>query len=141
MILIGCTTTSIIPHDYAGPTATIYDGYNPNMPDQFFFVKTINSTQVQNIWSVTRVEYYGMGTYYQPIETSREVPTTTIEVEIEASRYVPTDGQILFTGTKPTTQTIIFTPKADEQYFVKGSLQNNRFRVWLEDSSGQQINN
>lgn len=140
IFLVGCAYNPI-PKGYKGPTAMITDTYEKKEESsaQYYVLNSIDKKFITNSFGETRQKNYGRGTVFTPAMVSRDVLPKEQEFKIQAFIFYPTDALSLFSDSQSVEKSIIFEPKADEEYFVKGSISPNGSEVWLEDSQGNQI--
>jgi len=137
----GCATFEPVPEGYQGPTATIKDTYSNKTATfaHYFELDKVNGNQIAGSFGETRSKNYGRGTYFEPAMVERKILPEEQVLSISGYVFFPTDAQLLFGDLLEVKGEFTFTPKADETYLVKGSINKKESEVWLEDSEGNVV--
>ena len=138
-----CSFNYSLPKDYTGPTATIY---NAGTAQDAFKATVFRVSKVdgKNSLSSPMRTPYGGGPGIMIGESKIQVPAgQPIQLTLSAYDDFAADGAALAytlggNVSKTATETVIFTPKANANYSVRGMLGKEFSSVWMEDmATGQ----
>lgn len=130
-----------IPQGYSGKTARVIDSYTNKaaVDAHYFYVTRIDKQRVETSWYLTRVAYIGKGTKFSPIMKEHRVTTQQQTFSVIGHIFYPTDAQDLFSDDLTIENNVTFTPKAGEEYTVRGKLSSQGSVIWIEDSTGLKV--
>lgn len=141
--LAGCAQQPTLSvSDYSQPTAELrdtvenHDGYKADM----YYVAKIDEAAVKNAASIAIAGSYGRGFKMpQAFDFPRTIPVRQVTLLLRAQVVTGAPihaiaGQV--TGAfRAAERRVVFVPKADGRYIVKGTLVAPQADVWLEDAS------
>jgi hypothetical protein len=145
VLLGGCATqTSVLPKDYAGPTAVIADSsydYSKRKSD-FFYLDAIDGKPVANALDKTARMNLGHGLAQRVQGSDRPVAAKSTVFHIVASTHYAAPILAMAGTSYYVDGDVTFTPVAGATYVVKGSLGPDYSAVWIEDQgNGRQMGN
>ena len=140
--LAGCASFhDPVPAGHSGAVATLSDTYTDYTGStvQFFILQKVDGKRVLDSAHQTAAGNTGRGFRMVPTIVGRRI--LPIEQTFTLAGYVQfaTDAQALFGDNMLVTGDVRFTPRADEEYFVKGTLGLQKSSIWIEDSKGQPV--
>jgi len=140
IIVSGCTTNPI-PKDYKGPIAEIKDSFvvKSDSMAEFYYVTKINGNKIENSVIETLRANSGRGFQMDPVSIFRKVPAKELLVTIEAQTLYAAPILSLTNKTYKVSGDIVFTPKKNKYYIVKGVLGGDESAVWIEDKDTGEV--
>lgn len=134
VFISGCTTNPI-PKDYKGPIAEIKDSFvvKSDSMTEFYCVTKINGNKIEDSVIETLKANSGRGFQMDPVSIFRKVPAKELLVTIEAQTLYAAPILALTNKTYKVSGDILFTPKKNKYYIVKGVLGEEESAVWIED--------
>ncbi|MDQ8191774.1 hypothetical protein [Roseibacillus persicicus] len=143
-LLSNCVSYYRLPDGYTGPRATVKDTATQVTPlkAEIFRVQKINGETDGNTPMATP---YGGGMGVVLRSSQREIPAgEPITLTIGGGDSYAADGAALIDSMagkrrKSVSGDIIFIPKADKTYVVKGTTGKDSSSVWLEEEGTQRL--
>jgi hypothetical protein len=142
ILFTGCASLhNPIPEGYVGPTATVSDSFSNKEASKanYFILNKVDQKPIETSWGKTRYDNYGQGRIFTPSMIDHPLLPKAQLLGIKGLIFFPTDAQLLFGDDLAVEGEFLFTPKAGEQYIVKGIISEKESKVWLEDSSGNKV--
>ena len=143
-LVSGCAVNSTVPEGYAGPTARIADSENVSSDRKadFFFVAAIDGKKVANALDQTIRANQGRGLSMEVKGGERPVVVRETHFHIVGQTHYAAPVLALGGTSYYIEGDVTFTPVADQNYVVKGSLGPDYSAVWIETKeSGRQVGN
>jgi hypothetical protein len=142
-LLVGCNSYSPVPEGYTGEVATLRDSAKRRSVGSayMFFAKKIDGRMVTNIARSSRSASYGMGNNLTISNTVRKLPLrpVTLTLVAEVIYAAPIVQMFDRDHSKPLEGEVTFTPEANKNYSVKGTMNLSYSAVWIEDSEGREV--
>lgn len=145
-LLVGCATYQPVPKDYSGPTASVRDtGFSVDgTKAQMFAVVEVDGNRIMNAFWASQIASHNKGVMLTPEYPERQVQARPMKVTLVGSHAVGMPIHEIasrLAGTFFSVRGIVdFAPKPNGRYVVKGDLQKNKSRVWIEDlETGQAV--
>ncbi|NVJ59348.1 MAG: hypothetical protein HWE27_03105 [Gammaproteobacteria bacterium] len=142
LMFYGCAAPyKPVPEGYTGSIAYVEDTYSHKQTStaHFYELAMVNGRHIESSWGATRSRNYGRGREFDPVMVKRRLPAEPLEVTIQAYQFFSTDFESMIGDNYLLQHTFNFTPKANEEYRVKGDVLWLRTSVWLEDSNGEKV--
>lgn len=139
LLLAACETPPLLPDDYDGPTARIYDKVTnrETKSAHFFELDKVNGKLIPGSISMSLEASYGQGMILTVIETSREVPAgEELTLSLLGMRKYAAPILEIMNGSFKVHGVVTFTPEQGKSYTVKGELSKEYSAIWLEDTEG-----
>ena len=139
ILLVGCKATpSLIPEGYTGEVVEIVDTYQRQSIGvaNFYYAATIGNQKLDN--AMRKSARYSQGQFLTFAGVGRKVTTTPQRIHLHGYTLyvVPLEGMLSSTDDHTVDGWVTFTPKANTDYLIKGSLSAAYSAVWIEDHHG-----
>jgi hypothetical protein len=141
LFIAGCAATKpIVPDDFKGPTAFIYDSGTmiDSSKAKIFYVSAVDGVSVVSSEAKSRNASRGQGFRLTLSTASRRVFARPIKITLVASNIVAAPIQEIASRAAGTffsvSGTVDFVPAEDGQYDVVGTLEKGNISVWIENS-------
>lgn len=144
VLLVGCETPPLIPDDYDGPVARVFDTVNntTNTSAHFFELHKVDGKRVDGSSSSSMAASYGQGSILTIVHESREIPAgTELKLTLYGARRYAAPILEIINGSYKVHGDILFTPEINKSYIVNGKLSKEYSAIWLEDVKGNIISN
>ena len=135
LILNACATFSpTIPESYHGPTASIVDTEKTidGGKSELFYLSKINGKQIYNSRIATRNDSYGQGNVLSTITLSHLVLPIEQVFTVEGRTVYAMPARALISTVYEVKGEITFSPEENKNYQIKGTLSEERSKVWIE---------
>ena len=138
--LAGCATNKPVPDGYTGPTATVADSGQQESGGkaQLFALMSIDGNRISNAFSASAGASYGRGFALSMSVPEREVPAKPLNVTLKGSHATAAPIHAIasqMAGTFFSVEgAVVFEPKPNGRYVVKGELKKAGSSVWIEDA-------
>ena len=138
-LLYSCATAPLIPEDYDGPIAHVYDTVTnvKNSNAHFFELDKVDGKRIDSSIGSSLSASHGQGFFLTVVRESRNVPAgTEMRLTLLGMRKYAAPIQEIVNGSFKVHGDVIFTPEADKQYTVNGGLSKKYSAIWIEDQDG-----
>ena len=140
--LYGCATLhSPMPENYTGPISVISSSekrHNTGKADLFYLQK-VDGKRIENALISTRRATYGQGATLITSHPNIDVPSKEAVFTIVGRTEYAMPIQALASTVYEVKGDIVFSPKPNEKYVVKGVLGEDYSSVWLEKKETGEI--
>ena len=143
--LIGaCETPPLLPDDYDGPIARVYDTVNNRETKSAYFYELdkVDGKRIEGSIGLSLSASYGQGAILTVVQTSREVPAgKELKLSLLGMRKYAAPILEIINGSYKVHGDIVFTPEEGKSYNVNGELSKEYSAIWLEDLEGNIVSN
>ncbi|RTL15057.1 MAG: hypothetical protein EKK52_21565 [Burkholderiales bacterium] len=140
--MTGCATFQpSLPEGYQGPVATIHDSAQSleSKKANLFFVTQVDGRKVKDSLTETIARNQGRGFSLSPFVLEHDVPAKPILVSLTGITHYAAPILALTGKVYQVEGTVSFTPEANQDYVVKGSLGPDVTAVWIEEKRSGKI--
>lgn len=140
--LTGCAAYEhSLPEGYKGPVATLHDSSGPveSRKADLFFVTQIDGRKVKDSLTETIARNQGRGFSLSPFMLDHDVPAKPLLVSLSGITHYAAPILALTGKVYQVEGTVSFTPDANRDYVVKGSLGPDATAVWIEEQDTGKI--
>ncbi len=144
IVLVGCETPPLIPDDYDGSIARVYDTVdNVETKSAYFFeLDKVDGKTIKGSIGSSLEASYGQGAILTVVRHSREVPAgNELKLTLLGMRKYAAPIIEIINGSYKVHGDIVFTPQQDKSYTVNGELSKEYSAIWLEDAEGKIVSN
>lgn len=137
--LSGCETAPLLPDDYDGPTAVIYDTVSNVKSESahFFELDKVDGKRIKGSIGSSLEASYGQGAMLTVVRESRRVPAgNELRLTLLGMRKYAAPILEIMNGSYIVDGDIVFTPEEGKYYHVNGELSDEYSAIWIEDSEG-----
>ena len=142
----GCSTYQPVPDGYAGPTAKVRDtgGYIDTWTKgKIFSLTEVDGQQIKDSFMTSNKASSGQGFTLSLDLQERLVPAKPMSVKLRGSHITGAPIHAIASkaaGTYFTVEGIVlFAPKPDTLYLVKGELKSGASSVWIEEEASGKV--
>ena len=139
-ILAGCAVTSPLPSGYVGPTARIMDfaTMETKYRAAYFYVVEVDGRRIENNLDAFRAANRGKGMAIFAAAHNRRVPAGAVRLKLEARTVygAPVQELVMAATMRNASRLIEVELIPDEDYEVRGILEEGSEDVWLVRSKG-----
>ena len=140
-ILSGCASYNPVPSNYSGSLAIIQDTVKSRSRTSvdFFYLEKIDGKTIDNSLGATIQANSGRGMEMEPRVIERNVPTVAGTFTIVGRTHYAAPILELAEKVYRVSGDVRFTPLPDHRYILRGSLDEARSAVWIEDMGTGEI--
>ena len=138
VFITGCVSYNPIPDGYSGPLALLSDTANSisSSKAHYFQLVKVDGRSVETSTMYALEKNYGRGLSMTAFTTGRKIPVGKSVLSIEGVTYFAAPILALKGGNYSVRGEVEVEIKAEETYFVKGTLSKNHSAVWVENNQG-----
>ena len=139
IVLSGCETPPLLPDDYDGPIARVYDTVDNRETKSAHFLELdkVDGKRIKGSIGSSLEASYGQGAILTVVQTSREVPAgNELKLSLLGMRKYAAPILEIINGSHKVSGDIVFTPEEGKSYNVNGELSKEYSAIWLEDAEG-----
>lgn len=139
LVLAGCETPPLIPDDYDGPVARVYDTVNNvNTTNAHFYeLDKVDGKRINGSIASSLSASYGQGSILTVVKESREIPAgEELSLTLLGMRRYAAPFLEIINGSYKVHGELLFTPEVNKSYTVNGELSKEYSVIWIEDAEG-----
>lgn len=142
--IVGCAVPTVQPGEQtSGPVAMLNDSYQTlsRSKGNLYYVEKLDGVKIKNALTATAAATSGMGSQLVARGASRPIPARKLTLHLVGRTYHAAPiGQIMGAGSNYLVEgTVEFTPEANQNYLVKGTLGEGYSAVWVENMAGERV--
>ena len=131
-----------IPDNYTGAIAKIQDSFLAQSKTKidFYYVSKVNGNKIYNSRFQTLDKNYGRGFSMEPVVLNHDIPAgEPCTITIVARTQYAAPILALMNPVYEIKGDIVFTPMANQEYLVKGRLDDNASFVWIQNIDTKEL--
>lgn len=141
MFLSGCASHPTVPEGYTGPVARLDDSatrLDVGKAD-IFFLSHVDGRRIESSLLATRRASYGQGNYLRPVLLENRVPAELHTFTIVGMTEYAMPIRAILGKVHYVKGDVVFSPKDNGNYVVKGKLTQQESSIWIEDAATGEI--